>query len=57
VTKIASDGSSLIYSTYVGGGGADSGNSIAVDASGNAFVAGGTQSPDFPASTGAFRPR
>jgi Beta-propeller repeat len=62
VTKIASDGSSLIYSTYVGGSlgvGTNpiiqSGNSIAVDASGDAFVAGGTTSSNFPASPGAFQ--
>jgi len=55
VAKIAADGSSLIYSTYVGGSGAESGNGIAVDAAGDAFVAGGTQSPDFPTSTGAFQ--
>jgi len=55
VTKIASDGSTLIYSTYVGGSSADSGDSIALDASGDAFVAGGTQSPDFPTTSGAFQ--
>jgi hypothetical protein len=62
VTKIGSDGSSLIYSTYVGGSGGvgtnpiiQSGNSIAVDASGDAFVAGGTTASNFPASPGAFQ--
>lgn len=54
VTKISADGSSLVYSTYVGGTGADSGNAIAVDASGDAFVAGGTGSTDFP-HTGGFQ--
>jgi hypothetical protein len=54
VTKISSDGSTLVYSTYVGGSGADSGNAIAVDASGDAFVAGGTaSSTDFPTTGGA----
>jgi hypothetical protein len=55
VTKIAADGSSILYSTYVGGEGAESGNAIAVDSLGDAFVAGGTQSTKFPASTGAFQ--
>ncbi|MHB8215179.1 MAG: DUF7948 domain-containing protein [Candidatus Sulfotelmatobacter sp.] len=55
VTKIAADGSSLIYSTYVGGTSDDSGNGIAVDASGNAYVAGGTASTNFPTTTGAFQ--
>ncbi|HKV81724.1 MAG TPA: SBBP repeat-containing protein [Candidatus Sulfotelmatobacter sp.] len=49
VSKIAANGSSLIYSTYIGGSGDDSGNAIAVDGSGNTYVAGGTtSSTDFP---------
>jgi Beta-propeller repeat len=55
VTKISPDGSTLVYSTYIGGGGSDSGNAIAVDASGDAFVAGGTDSIDFPTTPGAFQ--
>ena len=57
VTKIASNGSKLIYSTYVGGSSSDSGNGIAVDASGDAFVAGGTTSSDFPTTPAAFQPK
>jgi hypothetical protein len=48
VTKIAADGSSLVYSTYVGGSGDESANGIAVDSSGDAFVVGGTTSTNFP---------
>ncbi len=48
VTKLTSDGSSLVYSTYLGGSGGDSGNAIAVDAAGNAYLAGATSSQDFP---------
>ena len=55
VTKIKADGSSLLYSTYVGGSGADSGNALAVDALGDVFVAGGTSSSNFPTTTGAFQ--
>ena len=55
VTKLSADGSSLIYSTYVGGSGDDSGNAIAVDSSGDAFVTGGTKSTDFPTTNGAFQ--
>ena len=55
VTKIAPNGSSLIYSTFVGGSGNDSGNALAVDASGDAFVAGGTTSSNFPTTAAAFQ--
>lgn len=39
---------SLLYSTYVGGGGHESGNAIAVDSSGRTYVTGKTASPNFP---------
>jgi hypothetical protein len=56
VTKIKADGSGLIYSTYIGGSGDDSGNAIAVDGSGNAFVAGGTKSStNFPTTASAHQ--
>ncbi len=48
VTKLSSTGSSLVYSTYLGGGGWDYGYAIAVDGSGNAYVTGRTGSSDFP---------
>ena len=38
----------LAYSTYLGGNAGDQGNAIAVDSSGNAYVAGSTGSADFP---------
>jgi hypothetical protein len=40
--------SSLLYSTYLGGGKPDQGYAIAVNAGGNAYVTGWTSSPDFP---------
>ena len=53
VTKLSPTGS-LVYSTYIGGTGDDSGNGIAVDGSGNVFLAGGTSSSDFP-TLGAYQ--
>jgi hypothetical protein len=50
VTKVAPDGLSLVYSTYFGGTGTDSGGDIAVDAEGAAYVAGQTTSVDNPAT-------
>ena len=38
----------LTYSTFLGGSGIDQGNSIAVDAAGNAYITGATASPNFP---------
>ncbi|HEY7546574.1 MAG TPA: SBBP repeat-containing protein, partial [Blastocatellia bacterium] len=56
VTKIAPSGSSLIYSTYLGGDHwIDWANSIAVDSQGNAYVTGLTGSMDFPTTPGAIR--
>ncbi len=48
VAEINSSGTALVYSTYLGGNGPDSGNGIAVDSAGNAYVAGQTLSPNFP---------
>jgi len=45
----------LVYSTYLGGSGSDGGGGVAVDALGNVYVAGFTQSIDFPTTSGAFR--
>lgn len=56
VSKISATGTTLEYSTYVGGTGADSGNAIALDGSGNAYVAGGTKSTtDFPVTAGSYQ--
>ena len=54
VTKFDASGT-LIYSTFIGGTTNDYGNSIAVDAAGRAYIAGATNSPDFPVTGGAFQ--
>ena len=48
VTKISSDGDSLVYSTYLGGSGYDYGYSIVINSSGAIYVTGATLSSDFP---------
>jgi hypothetical protein len=48
VTKIASSGSALVYSTYFGGGGVEVSYGIAIDNAGDAYIIGYTSSSDFP---------
>jgi uncharacterized protein (TIGR03437 family) len=57
VTRIAAGGNALVYSTLLGGSCATNGTSVAVDASGNAWVAGSTESPDFPVTSDALQPK
>ena len=45
----------LFYSTYLGGSNSETGNGIAVDASGSAYVTGNTDSPDFPTAAGTLQ--
>jgi hypothetical protein len=51
VTKIVPDGSSLAYSTYLGGGLDDLATGVALNASGEAYLVGYTTSTDFPGVT------
>jgi len=55
VSEINASGSALLYSTYLGGSGNDVGTGIAIDAAGNAYVTGQTQSVNFPTSTLAYQ--
>jgi hypothetical protein len=55
LTKLNTTGTALVYSTFLGGSGRDNGNAIAVNAAGNAYVTGTTDSSNFPATPGAFQ--
>ena len=50
IFRLNAAGDMLIFSTYLGGNGADTANAIALDAEGNAYVAGDTTSTNFPAT-------
>jgi hypothetical protein len=56
VTKLNSDGSRALYSSYLGGHGTQSGQGIALNSSGDAFVVGGTDAKDFPTTAGSAQP-
>jgi hypothetical protein len=51
VSKLTTDGGSLVYSTYLGGSSWEGGNAIAVDSAGSAYVTGQTASTDFDTVT------
>jgi len=55
VTKLSSDGQTIIASTFIGGSGEDIGEGIAVDTEGNIVVTGRTWSSDFPTTNGAYQ--
>ncbi|HEU4769511.1 MAG TPA: SBBP repeat-containing protein, partial [Pyrinomonadaceae bacterium] len=57
VTKLNSQGSALIFSTYLGGSGNDTARGIAVDSANNVYVTGSTDSLEFPLVAGALRTR
>lgn len=48
VTKLNPDGSTIVYSTYLGGYSVDFGHDIAADSDGNAYITGETQGGGFP---------
>ena len=55
ITKFDPTGKNIIYSTYLGGNNFDVITSLALDASGNAYVTGWTTSTDFPTTPGAYQ--
>src|SRR2546425_9849210 len=48
ISKVNASGTALIYSTYIGGTNDDHANGIALDSQNNAYIAGDTDSADFP---------
>ena len=48
VAKFTSDGSTIIFSTFIGGSGVDAAVGMGLDAAGNAIITGLTSSGDFP---------
>ncbi|MEW5986903.1 MAG: SBBP repeat-containing protein [Chloroflexota bacterium] len=54
VAKLDETGRNLIFATYLGGGGIDLGDDLAVDPSGNVYLAGKTLSSNFPVTAGAY---
>jgi len=55
VTKLNPAGSALVYSTYLGGSGDGYGTGLALDKTGDAFIAGYTFGTDFPVTKGVFQ--
>jgi hypothetical protein len=55
VAKLDATGSRLVYSTFLGGGGEDAANAIALDSAGDAVIVGGTASSNFPTTANAVR--
>jgi uncharacterized protein (TIGR03437 family) len=57
VTRLSADGSSLVYSTLLGGVCGTIGQSLAMDPGGSVWVAGKTSSSDFPIVGNALQPK
>jgi hypothetical protein len=55
VVKLTPGGTGILYATYLGGSSSDVALALAVDAAGNAHVAGYTDSIDFPTTPGAYQ--
>jgi hypothetical protein len=56
VAKLRPNGARLVYSTFIGGSGADGAHDGELDKAGNFYLDGFTDSADFPTTPGAFQP-
>jgi hypothetical protein len=54
VVKLNAAGSAIVFATFLGGSGGDSGWGVALDDAGNVYVTGFTGSPNFPITAGAI---
>lgn len=57
LTKLSPAGDRLLFSTYLGGEGADDGNVVRVDPAGTVYLAGDTTSMGFPVTAGVLQGR
>lgn len=53
IEKLNPQGTQILYTRYLGGSVNDTASAIAVDSAGNVYVAGSTESPDFPVTAGS----
>ena len=54
LTKLTSNGTNLIYSTFIGGGSTEASVSIVIDYNGDIWVTGYTTSSNFPTTSNAY---
>jgi photosystem II stability/assembly factor-like uncharacterized protein len=57
LAKLNATGTTLSFSTYLGGSGSDTGKALDLDAAGNVYLCGDSSSTDLPATAGAFQPQ
>jgi hypothetical protein len=55
VSKLSADGATLLFSTFIGGSESEQLGGMRTDAGGDVYLAGATDSPDFPTTSGAFQ--